>query len=184
MITLSSSGLGVLAGLTFALGCAWGAGVIAACSQVLDGVDGQFARITGRQSSAGAFWDSVLDRYSDGALVMGLIIYLARTAAFPPLWLTLAMGAAALIGGGLISYSTARAENLDIDLGKPTLASKGTRTAAVIVGALGSLAWQGFPVIALAYLCIHPNAVVAGRLARALRTAGPNPPGASNKGNP
>ncbi|WP_244086204.1 hypothetical protein [Desulforhabdus sp. TSK] len=48
MITLFSSSLGVLGGAVFALGWGWLAGSIAACAQVLDGVDGQFARITGK----------------------------------------------------------------------------------------------------------------------------------------
>jgi len=173
MITLFSSSLGVLAGIVFGLGCGWGAGILACFSQVLDGVDGQFARITGLQSRGGAFWDSVLDRYSDGAIVIGVIVYLVRLGSPLPSWLTIILGAAALIGGGLISYSTARAENLSIDLGKPTLASKGTRTAAVIVAALGSIFWAGFPIFALIYLAIHTNLVVACRLLRALHHAGP-----------
>ena len=35
----------------------------------------------------------------------------------------------AISGGSLILYTTARAESLGIALGKPTLASKGTRTS-------------------------------------------------------
>ncbi|HQN18347.1 MAG TPA: CDP-alcohol phosphatidyltransferase family protein, partial [Syntrophobacteraceae bacterium] len=72
MITVSSASLGVFAGLIFAAGWGWSAGCVAALAQVLDGVDGQFARITGRQSKGGAFLDSVLDRYTDAALMIGL----------------------------------------------------------------------------------------------------------------
>lgn len=169
MITLFSSGLGVLGGTVFALGWGWLAGCIAACAQVLDGVDGQFARITGKQSKGGAFWDSVLDRYADGAMVIGLIIYLVRLPFPAASWLLLVLGAFALMGSNLISYSSARAETLGIDLGKPTLASKGTRTSVLILCAWGSLIWPEAPMVALVYLALHPNAVVVRRL---IRTSG------------
>ena len=41
-------GLGMLAGLVYGLGAPWLAGCLAAAAQVFDGVDGQYARLTGR----------------------------------------------------------------------------------------------------------------------------------------
>ena len=169
MITMFSAGLGTLAGLVYGLG--WGAvaGFMAAIAQVFDGVDGQLARLTGRQTRAGAFMDSVLDRYADGAMAIGMIVYLLRLPLSWPPALVLILGALALIGGNLISYSTARADSLDIDLGPPTLASKGTRTTVMILCAWGSAIWPPLPAAALVYLTVHPNAVVAKRLWRAYR---------------
>lgn len=169
MITLSSSILGILAGVVFALGWGWFAGCVAAVSQIMDGVDGQFARLTGQQSKVGALLDSVLDRYADGAMMIGLLVYLVRLPFPLPLWLLVAMGSLAAIGSSLISYSTARAEALGIEMGKPTLASKGTRSSVMIVSAWGSLLWPGLPIIALIYLALHPNAVVVSRLIRSHR---------------
>lgn len=164
MITVFSAVLGTAAGVVFASGWAWFAGCIAAGSQVLDGVDGQLARLTGRQTNAGAFWDSLLDRYTDGSMVIGLTVYLFQLPAPLPFWLLLALGAVALIGSNLISYSSARAENLGIDLGQPTLASKGTRMTVMIVCAWGSLFWPPLPVVALVYLVGHTQLVVIRRL--------------------
>lgn len=169
MITLTSSILGILAGVVFALGLGWFAGCLAAFSQVMDGVDGQFARITGRQSKEGALLDSVLDRYADGAMMIGLSIYLLRLPFPLPIWLIVAMGSLAVIGSSLISYSTARAASLGIEMGKPTLVSKGTRSSVMIISAWGSLLWSGLPIIALIYLALHPNAVVLCRLVRSHR---------------
>lgn len=166
MITVTATALGVLAGLVLALGWAVTAGCLAALAQVLDGVDGQFARLTGTQTRAGAFWDSVLDRYADGALVIGLGIYLIRLPAPLPPGVIAGLGALALIGSNLISYSTARAETLGLDLGRPTLASKGTRTTVMIVAAWLSLLSPLALLAALLYLVIHPNAVVLSRLRR------------------
>jgi len=164
MITVFSAVLGTAAGVVFASGWAWFAGCIAAGSQVLDGVDGQLARLTGRQTNAGAFWDSLLDRYTDGSMVIGLTVYLFQLPAPLPFWLLLALGAVALIGSNLISYSSARAENLGIDLGQPTLASKGTRMTVMIVCAWGSLFWPPLPLVALVYLVGHTQLVVIRRL--------------------
>lgn len=125
--------------------------------------------MTGKQSKGGAFWDSVLDRYADGAMVVGLIIYLVRLPFPLPTWVLLVLGALAVIGSNLISYSSARAESLGIDLGRPTLASKGTRTSVIILCAWGSLIWHEVPIFALFYLAVHPNAVVVRRL---IRTSG------------
>jgi phosphatidylglycerophosphate synthase len=169
MVTVASASLGVLSGLLFALGLPFVAGLSAAFSQILDGVDGQLARITERESTAGAFLDSVVDRYTDGALVIGLVIYLARSQVFESLWVLLLVGAAAFIGSSLISYSSTRAESLGIDLGKPTLASKGTRVSVIVLFGLLTPLWQGAPIIALFYLALHSNVVVVTRLLRAFQ---------------
>jgi phosphatidylglycerophosphate synthase len=166
MITVSSASLGVFAGLIFAAGWGWCAGCVAALAQVLDGVDGQFARISGRQSKGGAFLDSVLDRYTDVALMIGLLAYLLRLPTGLPASVLWVLGFLAISGSSLISYSTARAESLGIPLGKPTLASKGTRTSIVVLFALASPLWPPAPLLALIYLAVHPNGVVLTRIVR------------------
>ncbi len=167
MVTVCSMGTGVLAGMLFA--CGWGlaAGLIAALSQILDGVDGQFARLTGRQSQQGAFLDSVLDRYSDGTLVIGLTLYCAGLPL--PLFVVGALGTFALIGSGLISYSSARAESLGLSLGSPTLASKGTRTTVTALSGIFSPWFPFLPFLALCYLVAHTNVVVVTRILRVFR---------------
>ena len=77
MITVLSTTTGVFAGVVFALGCGWIAGCLAALAQVLDGVDGQFVGgLPACRAGGGAFLDSVLDRYFDTALTIGLVVYL------------------------------------------------------------------------------------------------------------
>lgn len=173
MVTLTSAFLGVLAGLVLALGGAWSAGCLAACAQILDGVDGQLARLTGRQSRGGAFWDSVLDRYADAAMVIGLVIYLMRLPVPWPPWVLVVLGYLALTGSNLISYTSARAETLGIQFGRPTLASKGTRSVAMILSTWGSLFWPALPVVALLYLVAHTQSAVIYRLVRTFRVAEP-----------
>lgn len=162
VITVFSMTLGMLAGAAFAVG--WGvlAGLLAGASQVLDGVDGQYARLTGTQSRAGAFLDSVLDRYSDGFLVFGLIVFNINSGL--PGWLLFLLGAFAITGSGLVSYTSARSESLGIDLGKATLASKGTRTTVIALAGTLSGFFAFMPMAALCYLVLHPNAVVFSRI--------------------
>ena len=173
MITLFSNSMGVLAGLLAALGLPGTAGTVAALAQVLDGVDGQFARLTGRQSRGGAFWDSVLDRYGDGAMVTGLSVYLIRFPEPLPAGLLTLFGALAVIGSNLISYSSSRAEHLGIDVGPPTLASKGTRMSVMILCSWGTMLWQSAPLLAILYLVIHTQVVICQRLRRALESRQP-----------
>lgn len=164
MITLCSTTVGVFAGVVFALGWGWVAGILAAFSQVLDGVDGQFSRLAFLQTKGGAFLDSVLDRYVDVALIMGMVVYLARLSPGLSLSMLLTVGFLALCGSSLISYTTARAESLGLAMGKPTLASKGTRTSTIVLCAWASLIWPAAPLVALVYLAVHPNLVVIRRL--------------------
>lgn len=169
IITVWSMSLGIAAGAAFAAGWGVPAGLLAGVSQILDGVDGQYARLTGTQSPAGAFLDSVLDRYGDGFLVLGLIIFNVRLGL--PGWLLFLLGASALIGSGLVSYTSARAESLGIDLGKPTLASKGTRTTVVAIAGILSGFFPYLPMAALCYLVLHSNAAVLRRIRLATRSA-------------
>ena len=168
MITILSFLLGIYAGYVYALGCAFSAGLIALASQTLDGVDGQVARLKGLQSNGGAFLDSVLDRYTDGALVIGLIVYNLNMNPQIGFGLLLLIGALAIIGSGLISYTSSRAENLNLEMGKPTLASKGTRTMIAIVCALLSPISTLIPFAGLLYIAVHTNAVVVWRIAKAV----------------
>src|SRR5919201_6437995 len=54
------------------------AGLVVFAAGFMDLVDGPVARATNRVTRFGAFFDSVVDRYSDVALFFGLLVYYAR----------------------------------------------------------------------------------------------------------
>jgi CDP-diacylglycerol--glycerol-3-phosphate 3-phosphatidyltransferase len=54
------------------------AGLVSIGAGIFDMVDGRVARDTGQVTTFGAFFDSVIDRYSDVALFFGLLVYYAR----------------------------------------------------------------------------------------------------------
>jgi phosphatidylglycerophosphate synthase len=173
MITVLSMINGMVAGVLFASCAGFLGGVFASLAQILDGVDGQVARLSHQATPAGAFLDSVLDRYSDGSLVIGLTIFNLRSDLNLDQWHVLILGTFALVGSGLISYSSCRAANLRIGLGRPTLASKGSRTAVVAVSGLLSPISLLAPLFALFYVAIHTNAVVLYRIFNVMRAPGP-----------
>ena len=74
----------------------------------LDMADGQVARRVGRVTAFGAFLDSTLDRYSDLALYMGLVVH--YTLIGRPFYMALA--AVAMASSFMVSYSRARAESI------------------------------------------------------------------------
>jgi phosphatidylglycerophosphate synthase len=115
----------------------------------------------------GAYLDSLLDRVVDGAITLGMVVYLVRNPLpyAPYLAAVLALGFLAVAASSLVSYSGARAGELGLKLpGKPTLASKGTRTAVIVLCALATALWKHAPLVALAYLAVHPAAAVINRI--------------------
>lgn len=102
------------------------AGVIAA--GVADLLDGAIARGSGQASPRGAFFDSVADRVSDAALLVGVAWYLTGEGDHLPL-LAMAVMAASM----LISYERAKAEGLGFTA-RGGLMERAERFVALSVG--------------------------------------------------
>ena len=77
----------------------------------LDFLDGAVARAAGTAGAFGAFLDSVLDRYSEAVVFVGLIAWYSRQDDL----LALVFTALALSGSFMVSYCRARAEGLGMD---------------------------------------------------------------------
>jgi CDP-diacylglycerol--glycerol-3-phosphate 3-phosphatidyltransferase len=108
MFTFLGLAVNTWAATLFAYGRFRQAAVVLFLAGFLDMADGQVARRVGRVTAFGAFLDSTLDRYSDLALYMGLVVY--YTLAGRPFYMTLA--AVAMASSFMVSYSRARAESL------------------------------------------------------------------------
>ncbi|HUU56556.1 MAG TPA: hypothetical protein VMW93_04370, partial [bacterium] len=79
-----------------------------------------------------------------------------------------ALAFVAVVASNLVSYSGARAAELGLSLpARPTLAGKGTRTAAMVLGALATPLWPQAPLAALAYVAGHATTAVIYRVAAA-----------------
>jgi CDP-diacylglycerol---glycerol-3-phosphate 3-phosphatidyltransferase len=99
---------------------------------LFDMVDGRVARATSQVTRFGGFFDSVLDRYSDLALYIGLLVYYAGINRFFYIVLT----AIVMMGSVMISYTRARAEN-SIPKCKVGFLERPERVVLIILGALG-----------------------------------------------
>ncbi|MGH9735828.1 MAG: CDP-alcohol phosphatidyltransferase family protein [Candidatus Acidiferrales bacterium] len=96
------------AAVFFAMGEFHRAAAVLFLAGFLDMADGQVARRIGRVTAFGAFLDSTLDRYSDLALYLGLVVYytlIGRT-------FYMILAAVAMASSFMVSYSRARAESI------------------------------------------------------------------------
>ncbi len=96
------------AAVLFAKGQFKAAAAVIFLAGFLDMLDGQVARRRNRVTAFGAFFDSTLDRYSDMALYMGLLVYYAVIGRSS----YVILAAVATAGSVMVSYSRARAESL------------------------------------------------------------------------
>src|SRR5947199_10550191 len=95
------------AAVEFARGNFVRAGLVVLGAGLFDMVDGRVARETNRVTRFGGFFDSVLDRYSDLGVLMGLLVYYASINRFFYIVLT----AIVMTGSVMVSYTRARADD-------------------------------------------------------------------------
>nr|MBO2501517.1 HAD family hydrolase [Thermoanaerobacterales bacterium] len=185
-VTLIAFAAAVAATVTFAAGAPVVAALLVWLASVLDGSDGEVARLTYRSSRYGGFLDAVLDRAADALLFTGAAIYLARSAAFEDLVgpshavVAIALANLAIAGHVLVSYTSAKAA---VDLHhsyEGALVGSGhgrdLRLAIVTLGAL--LAWF-HPVwlaVALAAVGVLGCWIVVVRLRASWWVLGPGRP--------
>jgi Phosphatidylglycerophosphate synthase len=131
-ITVVGVALTFVAAVLAALGYLRWAGVVLIFAGTFDILDGALARSSGRSYPYGAFLDSTLDRYSEGAIYIGLAAYFASMDGPLQRWLLLAT-VAALAGSFLVSYVRARAQSLGFTC-ESGLFARPERVVATVVG--------------------------------------------------
>jgi phosphatidylglycerophosphate synthase len=131
ILTLIGLLINIFAMILFAKGIFLWAGFVIMFAGVFDMVDGEVARRTKRVTKFGAFFDSVIDRYSDMLLLLGLVIWYAKINRIFYVGLT----GLVLIGSVLTSYTRARAESL-IPACKVGFLERPERIVLLIIGSL------------------------------------------------
>lgn len=109
-LTMVGLGISILAACAFAQGRLRVGAVLLTLAGLFDFFDGSLARLANSVSAFGAFLDSVVDRYSDLVLLLGVVLYYHRAADTTGVFLT--MGA--LVGTIMTSYTRARAESMGV----------------------------------------------------------------------
>jgi CDP-diacylglycerol--glycerol-3-phosphate 3-phosphatidyltransferase len=107
------------------------AGALTLFAGLFDMLDGQVARLGNMSSPFGALFDSVLDRYSELIMFLGICYYLIGHHYF----LSSLFAFIALIGSMMVSYIRARAEGLGVEC-KGGLMQRPERVVLVGVSAI------------------------------------------------
>jgi CDP-diacylglycerol--glycerol-3-phosphate 3-phosphatidyltransferase len=93
----------------------WLGGIGILLSGALDTLDGSLARRSNRPTRAGAFLDSVLDRYSDFLALFGIWLYFLIHSPDQLILIT-AILFFCLLGSFMVSYTRARGEGLGLSV--------------------------------------------------------------------
>jgi CDP-diacylglycerol--glycerol-3-phosphate 3-phosphatidyltransferase len=120
-----------VAAVLLATGQFFAAGFVILGAGIFDMVDGRVARETNQVTRFGGFFDSVLDRYSDLGLLIGLLVYYGNINR--PFYVVLT--GIVMVGSVMISYTRARAENI-IPTCKVGFLERPERVVLLIIGAL------------------------------------------------
>src|SRR5262245_5351540 len=150
VLTLVGVVINVLAAWALALGRFVLAGVIMVVANIFDFIDGKVAHELQLQSKFGAFWDSTLDRFSDLALLVGLI-YLYSSIGRSDYVMVAAL---TLIFSIMTSYARARAESL-VEKCKVGFMERPERIVLFMIGAFTNrMAGVLWVILALSVLAV------------------------------
>ena len=126
-------------------------GALVILAGAFDSLDGALARVANRKTTFGAFLDSTLDRYSEAALLLGLLYDASRRGDLAVEVLAYVV----IVGSLLVSYTRARAEGLGLDC-EVGIAPRPER---VIILGLGLILGLELPALAILAVLTHVTAV-------------------------
>ena len=169
MLTITGLLFGIGAGVCIALGRLKLAGALILIGGTFDLMDGAVARLSKVNNPFGALLDSVVDRYSEGVIFVGLAVYFLiweQEKVVTGLVLT-CLG---LISAFLVSYVRARAEGLRVEC-KVGLMQRPERIILLSLGVLFRNVFinVNLLVVALWVLVIFSHITVLQRVAFALK---------------
>jgi CDP-L-myo-inositol myo-inositolphosphotransferase len=154
------------AGTAFAMGHAGTGGMVAQFAAVLDGVDGEVARVRYQDSPFGGVYDALLDRIGDAALIGGMTLYA---------WLMGAGHSAVALGFGAVagsSLSMLVKEKYGTQFRQPWISEREGRWRWLLLGRDGRLflsllaGLTGYVEAVLAYLAVGTHVHAGVRMYR------------------
>ncbi len=149
------------------------AGIAIHLASVLDGSDGEIARLKKMASPLGTFLDAVVDRYTDVAIILGLTYFVWTDRGMAAIFgsalpgLTLVTGLLAVAGTLMVSYTSTKAQaDLGYRYSGRWIAAGRGRDSRLLLIAIGTLlaAVHGFSAfLVLALIAMSTNAIVVWR---------------------
>ena len=165
-VTVAGMLFTVAAGALVASGHLFIAGLVLAFAGTFDVLDGALARATNRTYPYGAFFDSTLDRYSEGAVYIGIAFYFLGAGGPLLKWQVLGT-LVALAGSFLVSYVRARAQSLGFKCEGGIF----PRPERVFVTVLGLLLGGAVLTVVIWILAVLTNFTVVQRILEVWRQA-------------
>jgi len=143
LLSIVAAGLFILGNYGYlALG-----GIIAQFASVIDGSDGEVARLKYLSSDYGGWFDAVLDRYADAFLLFGLTWYVYGQNLSP--W-ALGVGFLAIIGSFMNSYTADKYDRLMKNcIQKRIRIGRDVRVLLIFLGAVSNHPYPVLIVIAV-----------------------------------
>src|SRR5918999_4460555 len=143
-LTVMGLTVSLLAAVAFIAGHTRGAGLLLILAGLFDLFDGSLARASGQVTEFGAFLDSVIDRYSDLVVLLGIVVLFAQR----PHARGAVIAMAGLVGTVMVSYTKARAESIGIACNVGVM-ERPERMICLIAGALLNLLEPALWVLAV-----------------------------------
>lgn len=130
VLTFIGAIVNITAAWLLGIGYFWSAGFVMLAASIFDFIDGKVARERNRETAFGAFWDSVMDRFSDITLLIGLVYLYAKAGRVDYVIIT----ALAMMFSVMTSYTRARAESI-IEKCKVGFMERPERIVLLMIGA-------------------------------------------------
>ena len=130
-LTVMGLAVSLIAAAGFVTGHVRIAGLLVLVAGLFDFCDGSLARASGQVTPFGAFLDSVIDRYSDLVVLLGIVVLFARVSNMRGAVAAMA----ALVGSLMVSYTRARAESIGVECNVGFM-ERPERMICLIAGAL------------------------------------------------
>ncbi len=159
-VTVFTLILAIATGGMVAIGWNIAGGVLIQAVSVIDGVDGELARLKGLSTRFGAVLDAVTDRYADAIMLAGMTVYAVRFEDWAHAEF---VGMLALAASLTVSYSRARIEASMAMAPSDGLFGLASRDVRSLVAAIGTVAGQCYWTLVV--LAAASALTVAWRLA-------------------
>jgi len=147
------------------------AGILVIVGGIFDMFDGMVARATGKASKAGAFLDSVFDRWGEGVVYIGIV----AGCLFAGFDLGAILAAAAMSSAFMVSYTRARSESLGFAPGKGManvgLAPREVRLVILTLGVVLAGVSLTILAVSLAVIVVLASITTVQRIVVTLRQA-------------
>jgi CDP-diacylglycerol--glycerol-3-phosphate 3-phosphatidyltransferase len=134
-------------------------GVLVLLAGAFDMLDGPLARAKGKATTFGAMLDSSLDRLSEAAVLLGVLVYYVRHEGTWEIWLPYVT----FVGSVMVSYLRARAEGLGLKC-EVGLFTRAERVAVLAVGLIIGQWLELAVAVAMSLLAALAFVTVAQRL--------------------